>query len=136
MNLGAARVFVRDIVQAKSFYSDRLGLPVEVADLDHGFCMFDTGATKLIVEAIGGEDDEEGRELVGRFTGLSFPVEDIHSKYLQLSALGVEFSGVPEEQYWGGWLATFKDPSGNGLQLVQQPAQQALAADARKPSRG
>jgi predicted enzyme related to lactoylglutathione lyase len=122
MNLAAARVFVRDIVEARDFYSDRLGLRIETADVEHGFCMFDTGATKLIVEAIGGEDDEEGRELVGRFTGLSFPVEDMQAKYRQLSALGVEFSGAPEEQRWGGWLATFKDPAGNSLQLVQQPA--------------
>ena len=70
---------------------------------------------------------------MGRFTGLSFPVEDIHAKYRQLSAAGVEFSGEPERQYWGGWLATFKDPSGNGLQLVQQPAQQIAAGDARNP---
>jgi len=121
MKLAAARVFVRDIVEAREFYSERLGLPIEVADVEHGFCMFDTGATKLIVEAIAG-DDEEGRELVGRFTGLSFPVEDIRSVYRQLAARGVQFCGAPEEQRWGGWLATFEDPAGNGLQLVQQPA--------------
>ena len=119
MKLGAARIFVRDIVEAKAFYSQRLGLAVEVADDAHGFCMFDTGATKLIVEALS-DDDDEGHELVGRFTGLSFPVDDIQSKHRQLSAAGVEFTGAPERQYWGGWLATFKDPAGNGLQLVQQ----------------
>jgi predicted enzyme related to lactoylglutathione lyase len=105
MNLGAARVFVHDIVEAKAFYTERLGLTVEAADEEHGFCMFDTGATKLIIEAVGSED-EDGHELVGRFTGLSFPV---------------------------GWLATFQDPSGNGLQLVQQPAQQIAAGDAENP---
>jgi predicted enzyme related to lactoylglutathione lyase len=130
MNLGAARVFVRDIVEAKAFYTQRLGLTVEAADEEHGFCMFDTGATKLIIEAIGNEN-AESRELVGRFTGLSFPVEDIQSKHRQLSAAGVEFVGMPEQQYWGGWLATFKDPAGNGLQLVQQPAQQFAARDVR-----
>jgi predicted enzyme related to lactoylglutathione lyase len=131
MNLAAARVFVRDIKEARAFYSQRLGLAVESGDDDHGFCMFDTGNTKLIIEAIGSEDGEEGRELVGRFTGLSFPVEDIHAKHRQLAAAGVEFSGAPEQQYWGGWLATFRDPSGNSLQLVQQPVQQAAASDAR-----
>jgi predicted enzyme related to lactoylglutathione lyase len=132
MNLGAARVFVRDIAEAKVFYTQRLGLTVEAADEEHGFCMFDTGATKLIIEAVGSEDPES-HELVGRFTGLSFPVEDIQSKHRQLSAAGVEFSGAPERQYWGGWLATFQDPSGNGLQLVQQPAQQIAAGDAGNP---
>jgi predicted enzyme related to lactoylglutathione lyase len=120
MKLGAARIFVRDIVEAKRFYAERLGLPVELSDEERGFCMFDTGSTKLIVEALE-SDDEEGDTLVGRFTGLSFPVDDIQSSHRQLTARGVQFSGAPERQYWGGWLATFRDPSGNGLQLVQQP---------------
>jgi hypothetical protein len=64
MNLAAARVFVRDIAEARGFYSQQLGLVVEVADEEHGFCMFDTGTTKLIIEAIRNAD-EEGRELVG-----------------------------------------------------------------------
>jgi predicted enzyme related to lactoylglutathione lyase len=131
MNLGAARVFVREIAEAKAFYSQQLGLTVEAADEEHGFCMFDTGATKLIIEALSSEDDES-HQLVGRFTGLSFPVADIHAKHRQLSAAGVEFSGAPEQQYWGGWLATFKDSSGNGLQLVQQAAQQSVQPDRRE----
>ena len=45
MNLAAARVFVTDIDEAIAFYSGRLGLKVEVADAQRGFCMFDTGAT-------------------------------------------------------------------------------------------
>lgn len=122
MKLSAVRIFVPDIVDARRFYADTLGLPVEACDERHGFCMFDTGDTKLIVEAIDGQDDDEHRALVGRFTGLSFPVEDIQSKHRQLAAAGVEFSGPPERQYWGGWLATFKDPAGNALQLVQPPA--------------
>ncbi|MBB6095071.1 putative enzyme related to lactoylglutathione lyase [Povalibacter uvarum] len=119
MKLGAARIFVRSFTEAKTFYADRLGLRIEACDDSHGFCMFDTGAAKLIVESIGDHDDE-GERLVGRFTGLSFPVDDIQATHRELSALGVEFSGVPEQQPWGGWLATFRDPSGNGLQLAQQ----------------
>ena len=121
MKLGAVRIFVLDIVEARRFYSDKLGLSIEARDEEHGFCMFDTGDTKLIVEAVDSKEDEQHRALVGRFTGISFPVEDIQSKHRQLSAAGVEFSGPPELQYWGGWLATFEDPAGNALQLVQQP---------------
>jgi extradiol dioxygenase family protein len=32
MNLGAARVSVRDFAEAKAFYSQRLGLTIEAAD--------------------------------------------------------------------------------------------------------
>lgn len=61
-------------------------------------------------------------DLVGRFTGLSFTVADMQSKYAEMLANGVTFAGQPERQVWGGILATFKDPAGNELQLVQQPA--------------
>ena len=30
--------------------------------------------------------------------------------------------GLPEQQVWGGSLATFLDSEGNALQLVQYPA--------------
>lgn len=120
MNLTAARVFVRDIDEAIAFYSGPLGLKIEAVDAERGFCMFDTGATRLIVEVTDAQHDES-QALVGRFTGLSFAVEDIQSRHRELLSAGVEFSGAPEQQSWGGWLATFKDPSGNGLQLVQQP---------------
>lgn len=41
---------------------------------------------------------------------------------LAQEAKGVAFSGAPEPQAWGGTLATFMDPAGNRLQLVQQRA--------------
>jgi predicted enzyme related to lactoylglutathione lyase len=119
MNLSAVRVFVRDVAEAKTFYAERLGLKATLADLDHGVCIFDGGGTQLIIESVPEEAAADERTLVGRFTGLSFGVDDIVVKHRDLLALGVEFSGAPEQQYWGGWLATFKDPSGNELQLVQ-----------------
>lgn len=119
MRLGAARVFVRDIVEAKRFYGEKLGLSVEGYSSEAGYCAFDTGPTKLIVEQIASDAPADDQALVGRFTGLSFPVDDIKAAQERLASLGVEFSGSPEKQYWGGWLFTFKDADGNGLQLVQ-----------------
>ena len=57
--------------------------------------------------------------LVGRFTGLSFTVPDIHAKHRELVDRGVHFTGQPELQFWGGTLATLRDPAGNELQLVE-----------------
>jgi predicted enzyme related to lactoylglutathione lyase len=122
MKLGAARIFVHDIAEARTFYEKHLGLDVEIYDAENGFCMFDTGSTKLILETVAPNASDEAEELVGRFTGLSFPVDDIVAAHRLLSSSGIQFSGAPEQQYWGGWLATFTDPSGNGLQLVQQSA--------------
>ena len=46
-------------------------------------------------------------------------VDDIHAEALRLTEAGVEFIRPPEQESWGGWVATFKDPDGNVLQLLQ-----------------
>jgi len=122
MNLSAVRVFVKDVAEAKAFYAERLGLRVTFGDLAHGVCIFDAGGAQLIVEAVPDGAPADEQVLVGRFTGVSFAVDDIVSKHQDLLSQGVEFSGDPEQQYWGGWLATLKDPAGNELQLVQSKA--------------
>ena len=48
-------------------------------------------------------------------------VSDIHGLYKRLAAQGVEFIRSPEQEHWGGWIATLKDPDGNILQLLQLP---------------
>ena len=122
MNLSAVRVFVKDVAEAKLFYAERLGLRMTLGDLEHGVCIFDAGGAQLIVEAVPDDAPEDEQVLVGRFTGVSFSVDNIASKHQQLLSQGVEFFGMPEQQYWGGWLATLKDPAGNQLQLVQAAA--------------
>ena len=46
-------------------------------------------------------------------------VADIHEVAARLSEAGVEFIRQPEQESWGGWVATFRDPDGNTLQLLQ-----------------
>jgi predicted enzyme related to lactoylglutathione lyase len=121
MELNTARVFVRDIDAAKQFYSRKLGLPLKADGSQYGYCVFKAGNTELVIEVVADDAPEEDRVLVGRFTGLSFNVQDIAEKHQQLVALGVHFTGAPEKQFWGGILATLQDPSGNQLQIVQQP---------------
>ena len=121
MNLSTARVFVRDITQAKQFYAQQLSLPLKADGSEHGFCVFSAGSVELVVEAVADNSPHEEQVLVGRFTGLSFSVPDVHAKHLELSSSGVVFTGEPEKQSWGGILATFQDPAGNELQIVQHP---------------
>ena len=99
-----------------------LRLPLRAGGVGSGFCVFDAGSTQLVVEAVAPDAPPEDRVLVGRFTGLSFSVASVQDKYDQLRALGVPFTGAPEIQAWGGVLATFSDPAGNALQLVQAPS--------------
>lgn len=119
MRISAARIFVRDIQAAKNFYS-QLGLNVGHYDADAGVCIFNTGETKLILEVVPETAPIDEQILVGRFTGLSFPTDDIQKAYKALQLKGIEFNGAPEQQVWGGWLATLVDPENNEIQLVQE----------------
>jgi len=101
MQLRTARIFVRDLPGASRFYEEVLGLPLKAEGSEQGFCVFDAGAMSLVVERVDADAPAEDQVLAGRFTGLSFDVADIQSKFRELSALGVAFSGLPERQEWG-----------------------------------
>lgn len=121
MKLSAIRLFVHELGAARRFYESTLGLRVQQAGA--GYCTFDLGANvSLVLESVDPDAPEDDQALVGRFSGVSFAVTDIQVAYRQLQAGGVFFSGAPERQAWGGWLATFEDPAGNQLQIVQHPA--------------
>ena len=53
---------------------------------------------------------------------INLGVDDIHRVYAALHAKGVAFLKPPTQEEWGGWVATFCDPDGNILQLLQQPS--------------
>src|SRR5262245_47666640 len=63
---------------------------------------------------------EQGSRMVGRFVGVTLMVDDIEEQYNRLVAKGVEFTGRPEKQSWGGTLANLKDLEGNVLTLMQE----------------
>lgn len=87
-----------------------------------GFCVFQCGAVQLVLETVPPDAPADDQALAGRFTGLSFAVADAATTVAAWTARGVRFTGPPERQFWGGILATFCDPSGNQLQIVQRPA--------------
>jgi predicted enzyme related to lactoylglutathione lyase len=123
MNLNTARVFVKDIATARQFYAEKLALPLKMDASEYGYCVFSAGNTELVVETVADEAPDDEQMLVGRFTGLSFTVQDIEHKHRELMMRGVHFTGLPEMQLWGGILATMQDPAGNELQIVQPPTQ-------------
>lgn len=120
MKLAAIRLFVHELAAARRFYESTLGLRVQHAADD--YCVFELGGPTLVLERVDPDAPEDEQALVGRFSGVSFAVADIQIAWRQLQAGGVFFSAAPERQAWGGWLATFEDPAGNRLQIVQQPA--------------
>jgi catechol 2,3-dioxygenase-like lactoylglutathione lyase family enzyme len=122
MNLSAVRIFVRELEPAKRFYQDVLGLHLTHDGSAYGYCTFQSSGIHVVVETVSLDSPEDEQVLVGRFAGLSFGVENIVSECTRLKEAGVEFTGHPEKQFWGGWLATFRDPAGNELQLAQYEA--------------
>ena len=52
---------------------------------------------------------------------INLGVSDIQKVYEKLTSQGVNFIRPPEQEHWGGWVATFEDPDGNILQFLQQP---------------
>jgi predicted enzyme related to lactoylglutathione lyase len=119
VKLSAVRLFVWEINLAKVFYADLLGLKLTNDGSQHGYCVFESAGIRIVVEVVPRDAPPHDQELVGRFSGISFVVEDIAAEHLRLSSLGVNFTGPPERQSWGGWLATFRDPSENELNIVQ-----------------
>jgi predicted enzyme related to lactoylglutathione lyase len=111
------RIFVSDISRAQGFYQDILELPLAQGSASQGYLLFEPGGIKVLIESCDANDDE-GRNLVGRFVGLSFRVPNVREAYEELRDRGAEFSGAPEAQPWGGTLAHVCDPDRNILTLV------------------
>ena len=116
MQLYGIRIFVDDLAAARPFYADILGLPI-IWEFEGTAIGYDAGA-QIIVEGVPLDAEAEDRILVGRFVGCSLKTVDIEATYSDLTAKGVEFTGPPDKQAWGGTLAHFKDPSGNVLTLL------------------
>jgi predicted enzyme related to lactoylglutathione lyase len=112
--LRSSSIWSEDLKNLLPFYRDTLGLPVTVET--PGFVVLGdpSGATVALGthSEVKGKAKEPARHIVGLET------DDIAGDAARLKAKGVEFL---EDVTDGGQLkfATFKDPEGNYLQLLQ-----------------
>ena len=97
-----------------AFYRDTLGLTPR-SDRP-GFINFAWGDTRLTV-SVHSEIQGEAADPLRIMVNLATP--DIHSVAARLAEAGVAFSREPSPEPWGGWIATFNDPDGNTVQLMQ-----------------
>jgi catechol 2,3-dioxygenase-like lactoylglutathione lyase family enzyme len=118
--LSVVRIAVTDWERAIRFYTETLGIPTTSRSDELGWAQLATGEGQLALERAD-PADPEGRELVGRFVGVSLRVSDIWATHRVLAARGVEFVAPPEKQPWGGVLAHLRDPDGNVLTLLGSP---------------
>ena len=97
-----------------AFYRDVLRLEPKSEKSDHtNFVWGDFRLTIAIHSEVEGPAMDPLRMM------LNFGVEEIHTVHERLCGSGVVFSRPPEQEPWGGWIATFQDPDGNILQLLQ-----------------
>jgi predicted enzyme related to lactoylglutathione lyase len=109
-------IWTDDLERLAAFYRDTLGLaPHSVRPY---FIAFKWGEMRLSLgqhRKVAGPSRDPYRIM------LNLAVDDIHQTHASLLAKGVHFLRPPEHEHWGGWVATFLDPDGNILQLLQQP---------------
>jgi len=117
-----------DIPKAKEFYAGTLGLDVSES---HGL---------LTVHLAGGNNVliyPKPNHVPATFTVLNFPVPDIDRAVDELAKRGVRFEqyDLPEiktdrkgiKRGNGPTVAWFKDPAGNILSVIEDPANRGLA---------
>jgi predicted enzyme related to lactoylglutathione lyase len=104
------------------FYRDVLGLPVHSIHPD--FAAFELGGIRI---SVGAHSQVAGPTREGVRVMVNLGVHDIFATYEALKSRGVDFVRPPEQEVWGGWIATFRDPDGNLLQLLQAAGPQPQA---------
>ena len=107
-------LWTSDLTPMFHFYNDLLRLPLHSRHED--FIAFELGEVRFNIGRHGGVQGPTKDAF--RFMP-HLGVDDIHAEAERLRELGVDFIRHPEQEHWGGWVATFRDPDGNILQLLQ-----------------
>ena len=111
-------LWTADLDRMVRFYRDTVRLPLHSFHEDEGFAAFQLGELRFNVGRHG-QIQGPSRDPLRIMPHLG--VDDIRSEHARLASEGVEFIRLPEQEHWGGWVATFKDPDGNVLQLLEFP---------------
>ena len=106
-----------DLQRLLAFYTGTLGLQV-VGRLGENIAFVDIGGTRLelIERPEAQEPQEEGRK---GLLHIAFEVDDVQRAYEELRSRGVEFHIPAKEARPGLWVAFFRDPDGNVLELFR-----------------
>jgi lactoylglutathione lyase len=110
-------LWTEDLDQLLAFYRDTLELTPH--SVRPHFIAFRWGDMRL---SLGKHANVSGPARDPYRIMINLGVGDIHQVYAALCAKGVSFLKPPTQEEWGGWVATFFDPDGNILQLLQQPS--------------
>ena len=107
-------IWTNELERLLVFYRDTLELKPH--SVRPHFVSFTLGEIRL---GIGTHSEVCGQTREPHRIMLNLKVNEIEGTYNLLKSKGVEFSRPPEKEHWGGWVATFSDPDGNTIQLMQ-----------------
>ena len=107
-------IWTGDLDNLLNFYQDTLGLLPH--SIHPNFVSFKWENMRL---GIGSHDKISGHAKDPVRIMVNWRVSNIVKEYKKLTNRGVVFTRPPEQEHWGGWVATFSDPDGNILQLLQ-----------------
>ena len=99
------------------FYVDVLGLAPRTRR--DGFVNFELGDQRLTLTV---HSSLAGPATDPLHVMINLAIDDIVAVHRRLAATGIPFLREPEQEPWGGWVATMTDPDGNLVQLFQLPA--------------
>jgi len=103
---------VSDLKRAMDFYGKILGLDKKYEY--SSYAGFECGGVEIGLSP----GRRESRPVEDAPT-VEFVVEDVDAAYEALRKTGVSFVKEPHDELWGGRQASFLDPDGNVLEIVQ-----------------
>ena len=121
-------VTVNDVDEALAFYTDGLGMTVQMDVANGGFRWVTVGSSDqpglgvVLSEPHAGRSQADGdalQELLtkGQLPSIVFLTDDVDGAFERLRAHGAEVLQEPIEQPWGPKDCAFRDPSGNLVRI-------------------
>ena len=104
---------VSDLDRASRFYEETMGL--EKKYQYSSYVGFECGGVEIgLIPKLA-----EGQKVNQPSASVEFLIDDVEKLCSELKGKGVRFVEELHEEPWGGKQATFTDPDGNTLQIVQ-----------------
>jgi len=129
-------IMTNDLQKSVEFYTDVLGFSIsakiEMKEVGLSAIFIEKNGSKIELMGYGGEIPKRSEGIEIALGGgsipindhITFTVDDIGATVAELKEKGVEFGLEPIQLESGMKLASFKDPNGVLIELVEHPKQQ------------